>query len=51
MKKGEAILLDVRQEPAYRAGHIKGAISVPETQIPARYSTLPRDKKIITYCT
>jgi hypothetical protein len=51
MKKGEAILLDARQEPAFRAGHIKGAISMPEALIPARVSMLPKDKKIITYCT
>lgn len=51
VKKGEAILLDARQESDFRAGHIKGAISMPEAQIPARVSMLPRDKKIITYCT
>lgn len=51
MKKGEAILLDARQESAFRAGHIKGAISMPEALIPARVSMLPNDKKIITYCT
>lgn len=51
VKKGEAILLDARQESAYRIAHIKGAISMPEAQIPNRVSMLPRDKKIITYCT
>lgn len=50
VKKGDAILLDVRDAAAYKAGHIKGAISLPEAEIPARFSTLPRDKKIITYC-
>lgn len=51
VKKGEAILLDAREESAFRAGHIKGAISMPEAKIPYRVSMLPRDKKIITYCT
>jgi 3-mercaptopyruvate sulfurtransferase SseA len=51
MKKGEAILIDARQESAFRVGHIKGAISMPEALIPARVSMLPKDKKIITYCT
>jgi rhodanese-related sulfurtransferase len=51
VKKDEAILLDARQESAFRAGHIKGAISMPGAEIPFRVSILPRDKKIITYCT
>lgn len=51
VKRGEAIILDVRQELDYRSGHIKGALSVPESMLAARISTLPRDKKIITYCT
>jgi predicted sulfurtransferase len=51
VKKGEAILLDAREESAFRVGHIKGAISMPEAKIPYRVSMLPRDKKIITYCT
>jgi 3-mercaptopyruvate sulfurtransferase SseA len=50
VNKGEAILLDARQESAFRGGHIKGAISMPEALIPARVSMLPKDKKIITYC-
>ena len=50
VKKGQAILLDTRQESAYRIGHIKGAISMPEGEIANRVSMLPRDKKIITYC-
>ena len=50
VEKGEAIFLDVRQAEAYRVGHIKGAISLPEADIPLRASMLPRDKKIIAYC-
>lgn len=51
VKRGEAVFLDVRQVPAYNAGHIKGAILMPETEIPSRAMTLPKGKKIITYCT
>ena len=50
VKRGEAVFLDVRQTPAYTAGHIKGTITMPEAEIPSRAGTLPRDKKIITYC-
>ena len=51
VNRGEAVLLDVRQPPAYNAGRIKGAILMPEAEIPSRAGALPRDKKIIKYCT
>ena len=48
--KGDAVLVDVRQAEAYNTGHIAGAISVPETEIANRFATLPKQKKLITYC-
>ena len=48
--RGEAVFLDVRQMDAFRTGHIKGAIAMPEAEIVARAATLPKNKKIITYC-
>ena len=48
--KGEAVLVDVRQAEAYNTAHIAGAISVPETEIANRFATLPKQKKLITYC-
>ena len=50
VKRGEAVFLDVRQASAYNAGRIKGAILMPEGEIPLRARMLPKDKKIITYC-
>ena len=50
MNRSEAVFLDVRQPVAYSAGRIKGAILMPEADIPSRAATLPKDKKIITYC-
>ena len=51
VNRGEAVFLDVRQPLAHSAGRIKGAILMPEGEIPSRAGTLPRDKQIITYCT
>lgn len=51
VKRGEAIIVDVRQELAYQTAHIKGALSLPESMLAAGISTLPKNKKIITYCT
>jgi rhodanese-related sulfurtransferase/rubrerythrin len=49
-KKGEFLLLDVRQPDEYEAGHIPGAMLIPLGELEARREELARDKKIITYC-
>lgn len=49
--KGNAIIVDVRNEVVYQTGHIKGAILIPADQIASQLNKLPRDKMIITYCT
>ena len=48
--KGEAVFVDVRPVAAYNTGHIAGAISLPESEIDNRLATLPKQKKLITYC-
>ena len=50
MKKNEAVVVDVRSEDAYDAGHIKGSISVPEGEIVNHPEKFPKDKLIVTYC-
>jgi rhodanese-related sulfurtransferase len=50
MGTGEVILLDVRPEPEYRAGHIPGAASVPLAELEARLATLSPEKEIVAYC-
>jgi len=49
-KKGEYILLDVRQPEEYKAGHIPGATLIPLGELEAREGELDRGKKLITYC-
>jgi predicted sulfurtransferase len=48
--QGKAIIIDVRNEGAYNAGHIKGARRIDVNDIGSRTNELPRDKMIITYC-
>lgn len=48
--KDKAVLVDVRGEAAYKAGHVKGALNIPFSDIRARARELPHDKMIITYC-
>jgi len=50
MSKGQAMVVDVRGEPAYKAGHIKGAKLMPTNEFLSRINELPRDKMIVTYC-
>ena len=50
LAKGQAIVIDVRSDAAYQQGHIKGARSIPATQILQHVAELPRDKMIVTYC-
>lgn len=50
VEKGQAVIVDVRGEDSFRAGHIKGALWIPVGDIAARAGELPRGKTIITYC-
>lgn len=50
LKKGQAIVVDVRSEESYKAGHIKGAWLIPAGDVARRAEELPRDKLIATYC-
>ncbi len=48
----QAIIVDVRSPEDYRRAHIEGAINLPLQQIESRqYPKLPRDKRLISYCT
>lgn len=50
VESGKAIIIDVRDEASYKAGHIKGARWILADDIGAHIKELPRDKMIITYC-
>ena len=46
----QAVLVDVRNDVAYKNGHIKGALLIPATEIDKHLAELPKDKLIVTYC-
>ena len=48
--EGTAIILDVRAEDVYKQEHVKGSINVTFENLKEKAKTLPKDKKIITYC-
>ena len=47
---GSVVVLDVRPEEEYRAGHIPGALSVPVEYLEAALQALPKDKEVVAYC-
>jgi rhodanese-related sulfurtransferase len=50
LEKGTAVVVDVRVEESYKAGHIKGALWIPGNEIASRTKELPKDKLIVAYC-
>lgn len=48
--RDEVVLLDVRPEPEYRAGHIAGARSAPLDDLPSLLPKLPKRREIVAYC-
>ena len=44
------MLLDVRPEVEFQAGHLPGAISIPLDELEQRLEELPSDKLIVAYC-
>ena len=44
------VVLDVRPEPEYRAGHIRGAMSIPIRDLKARLGEIPRGAEFVAYC-
>lgn len=50
LARDQVVLLDVRPEPEYRAGHITGARSAPLAELPSLLPKLPRRREIVAYC-
>jgi len=50
LAKGSVVVLDVRPEPEYRAGHIPGALSAPLGSLDAVAAKLPKRREIVAYC-
>ena len=50
LKRGEVVILDVRPEVEFAAGHIAGARSVPITELRRHLRALPDDTDVVAYC-
>lgn len=45
-----ALLVDVRTEREWTAGHLEGAVHIPVDELGERMSELPSDRALIVYC-
>lgn len=50
MKSGNTVVVDVRPEAEFAAGHVAGARSIPVAELARRLKELPKSKKIVAYC-
>jgi rhodanese-related sulfurtransferase len=50
VRAGDIILLDVRPEEEYRAGHLPGARPMPLADLTRTLKTLPKHRELVVYC-
>jgi rhodanese-related sulfurtransferase len=50
VERGEVVVLDVRPIEEFRAGHIRGALSIPLKELESRLGEIPADQEVVAYC-
>lgn len=50
VRSGDAVVVDLRPDEEYEAGHIAGAISIPLAELEAHLADLPPGVEIVAYC-
>lgn len=50
LARGDVVVLDVRPEPEYAAGHLPGAVHIPLEELAERIDELPRTHEVVAYC-
>lgn len=50
LQAGDVVVVDVRPEEEFAAGHIEGAHSIPIEELERRLAELPPDQEIVAYC-
>lgn len=49
-RQGEVVVIDVRPEEEFAAGHLPYARSLPLPELKRRIEQLPKDKPVVAYC-
>ncbi len=50
LDRGDVVVIDVRPEPEYAAGHVPGAVNIPPDQLDGLLDELPEDRDVVAYC-
>lgn len=50
LRAADALTLDVREPHEYAAGHLPGAVSLPQADLLTRIDEIPRDARIVVVC-
>ncbi len=48
--RGPAVLIDVREQHEWKAGHVAGAIHIPLGRIPTSMSRIPKGREVFVIC-
>ena len=48
--RDDVVILDVREQSEYDAGHIPGVTLIPLNDVPNRLNDIPKDKPVIVTC-
>jgi rhodanese-related sulfurtransferase len=50
LRRGNAVLVDVRPADEFESGHIEGARSIPLDELEQRMNELPKSREVVAYC-
>lgn len=50
LRQGDVVVVDVRPEEEFAAGHIEGARSIPLEELERRLAELPPGQEVVAYC-
>lgn len=50
LRTGDVVVLDVRPQREYDAGHVRGALSVPIGELRTRLAEVPEGTEVVAYC-
>lgn len=50
IRDGKVTVVDVRPAEEFHAGHIRGALSIPVSELKRRLREIPRGREVVAYC-
>ncbi len=50
LRAGEVVVLDVRPEEEFAAGHVPGAVNIPLERLEESLASLPQGREVVAYC-